>query len=362
MINPNIFALYLPQFHQTKENDEWWGKGFTEWNSVKSAKKLSPYSYQPRIPLNAYYDLSDIKSIRKQVELANKYGVDGFAIYHYYSNGKVLLEKPSKLLKNNRDIDIKYFFSWANHDWRRTWYGYNMEILQKQEYGNREQIVEHYRYLADYFLDERYYKINNCPVFAIYKYSYISNFQDYYKIWNELAKKDGFKGMYFIQTLERYGQERDSSYFDASFDFEPGYTIQCPEFKATRFINKIKTYMVKRLKFQFVSQVFNYEKVCKVSARHKHNDPKQYYGVFRGWDNTPRHKLMGTVYKNENVEYFKYLLEKQYAKALEANHEMIVINAWNEWSEGAYLEPDKDRKYKLLEAISEIKSKHNKLL
>ena len=128
-----ILALYLPQFHQTKENEQWWGKGFTEWNVVKSAKKLSKHSIQPNIPLGGYYDLSKVDAIKNQTEIAKNNGVDGFVIYSYYSNGELLLDKPMNLIYDNKDINIEYCFSWANHDWMRTWFSYDKEMLRKQE-------------------------------------------------------------------------------------------------------------------------------------------------------------------------------------------------------------------------------------
>ena len=165
-MDTKILALYLPQFHQIPENDEWWEEGFTEWNVVKRAKKLSKYSIQPRIPLEMnYYDLSKVESIRKQAVLAKEYNVDGFVIYSYYSNGKMLLEKPAKIILDHPDIDVKYCFSWANHDWRRNWFQYNKELLRAQEYAaTDEQILEHFYYMLDFFKDTRYIKIDNKPV------------------------------------------------------------------------------------------------------------------------------------------------------------------------------------------------------
>lgn len=197
-----ILALYLPQYHATKENDEWWGEGFTEWNIVKVAKAINKHTKQPRIPVNGYYDLSQKDSIVKQVELANLYGVDGFVLYNYYSNGEKLLDTPSELIFMNKDIDIEYCFSWANHDWMRTWFSYDKEMLRKQNYAsNDDEIIEHYNYLKKFFNDERYIKIENKPIFIIYNYYDIPNFDKYIEIWNNLAIEDGFLGIYFIQTL-----------------------------------------------------------------------------------------------------------------------------------------------------------------
>lgn len=351
-----IYALYLPQFHRIKENDEWWGEGFTEWNSVKDAKRLSRYSYQPRVPLEGYYDLSDVNTIRHQAEIAKKYGLDGFAIYHYYSNGRLLLEKPAELLLANKDIDINYFFSWANHDWKRTWYGYGLEVLRKQEYGNQNQIREHYHYLSQFFSDSRYLKIDNKPVIAFYRHLSIPNIKEYYEIWNRLAKEEGYDGLYWIQTIDKLDQRRDENLFDASFDFEPGRIVESRKFRTRRFLNRVGAWLVKKSILKRVGQLYDYKKVAQAIIDNKHTDPKQYYGVFRGWDNTPRHKYMGVVYKNESVEAFQNLFKEQYKKANAENHELLLINAWNEWSEGAYLEADEKYKFEHLEAIRNVVS------
>lgn len=131
-----IIPFYLPQFHTIPENDEWWGKGFTEWTNVRKAKPYRKGQSQPRIPLNDnYYDLSKVETLRWQAELANKYGIYGFCFYHYWFNGKLLLEKPSQNLLANKDIPLKFCFSWANEPWARTWDGKNTEVLMPQEYG-----------------------------------------------------------------------------------------------------------------------------------------------------------------------------------------------------------------------------------
>lgn len=349
-----VFALYLPQFHQTHENDVWWGKGFTEWTSVKKALKLVNVSRQPRIPLEGYYDLSQEDSIRHQADIAKKFHVDGFCIYHYYSNGKLLLNKPAEILLRS-DIDICFFFSWANHDWRRTWYGYNKEVLLKQEYGNEKQIRDHYNYLKPFFADERYFKIDNKPVIAIYKASYINNLDLYQKIWTELALNDGFNGVYFLLTNDGTESQKHKECFDATFDFEPGITISDSIFKLTRFMNRIRSNLIKRkIIKKSVAQLYDFKKVAKSSAKRFYNNENNFYGVFTGWDNTPRHGVMGTVYYNDSIESFKEYFKLQYQKSLKSNCKLLMVNAWNEWSEGAYLEPDADRGYSLLQSISDV--------
>ena len=161
-----IVAFYLPQFHEIPENNEWWGDGFTEWTTVRNAKPWFKKHIQPEVPLNNnYYNLLDSQVMKKQSDMALKYGVDAFCYYHYWFNGKLLLEKPLENMRNDNEIKIPYFFCWANESWARTWDGQDSKCLIKQKYDeNEDEIINHYRYLSSFFSDERYVKINNKPV------------------------------------------------------------------------------------------------------------------------------------------------------------------------------------------------------
>lgn len=179
MKNTKVFAAYLPQYHEIPENNEFWGKGFTDWVGVRNAKAQFKGHKQPRVPLdNNYYDLSDENVLRWQVSLANKYGVDGFNIYHYwFKDGHKVLEKPAENLLKNKDLDINYFFSWDNASWVRSWGNikgnawapeFDKEkkkegktTLLEFEYGNEDDWQEHFNYLLPFFKDNRYYKLNN---------------------------------------------------------------------------------------------------------------------------------------------------------------------------------------------------------
>ena len=359
MSKPKILALYLPQFHSIKENDEWWGKGFTEWNAVKSATKISRYVDQPKKPLNGYYDLSKKEDIEFQVKLAKTYKVDGFLIYMYYSNGQVLLEKPAQILLNNSNLDIDFCFSWANHDWKKTWYECNTELLRKQEYGDtKEQIKKHFEYMLPYFKDKRYIKKDNSPVLYIYDYQDIKNFDLYVKIWDKLAKENGFNGMFYVQTLGGKCIKWNKDIFPACFDFEPTYTTFLNPYSRTieswgRKIIK-KVFRIERL----LANIYDYNHICSLIIKRNEKDRGHYLGVFAEWDNTPRHKYNGIVFKNFNIQTFYECFESQYKKSLEYNKDFIIIDAWNEWGEGAFLEPDETYGYQKLEVIRKVVEKY----
>lgn len=185
-----ILALYLPQYHRIPENDNWWGEGFTEWINVKKGTPLFKGHYQPKIPLNNnYYDLSDGNGEvwRWQAELAREYGIYGFCIYHYWFEGKMLLEKPMEILLRRKDIDVNYCICWANETWRRTWYGLRNEVLIEQTYGTEDDWKNHFKYLLPFFKDSRYIKIKNRPVIHIYRSSEIENLSLMRTLWDSMA-------------------------------------------------------------------------------------------------------------------------------------------------------------------------------
>ncbi len=187
-----ILAYYLPQFHEIEENNKWWGKGFTEWTNVKKGKKLFKTQNQPFVPLNNnYYNLLNKETVKWQTELAKKYGVYGFCYYHYWFEGKKLLEKPVENLLKWKNIDQKFCFCWANHSWKKTWNGLN-EILMEQKYGNEDSWNKHFDYLLQFFKDERYIKIDNKPIFMIFKLKDIKDINEMLDFFNKKCIENGF--------------------------------------------------------------------------------------------------------------------------------------------------------------------------
>ncbi len=354
-----VLALYLPQYHQIPENDAWWGEGFTEWNVVKAAKKISRYTCHPKVPLDGYYDLSDVKSIKRQAELARKHGVDGFVMYSYYSNGQTLLEKPSQLLLENPDIDIQYCFSWANHDWRRTWFSYNKELLREQKYAQSEQDLEmHFQYLLPFFKDPRYIRYDGKPVMVIYNTHEFSDIKRYRETWNKLAVQAGLGGIWFVQTLGGKVVTWDKENFDACFDFEPTYTLYSYMGKYFK-INRIRRAIGRRIKANWVARYFNYNTVCRIMEKNASDDPNHWLGSFAGWDNTPRHSVNGTVYTHFSMKRFAKNFKHQLKKSIDGGKPFLILDAWNEWGEGAFLEPDEQYGYEKLETICKVVNEIN---
>lgn len=360
-----IFAFFLPQFHEIKENNEWWGQGFTEWTNVKKAKPLYKGHVQPICPLNGYYNLLEKDTVLKQTFDMKKYGIDGFIYYHYYFNGRMLLEKPAENLLKWKDIDQPFFFCWANHDWNRSWEG-KKEVLLKQEYGNENDWEQHFQYLLPFFEDSRYEKKDNMPLFMIFK----STFNEREKMFEYLdrrCKEAGFNGLYLIEC---YTRVKNSSNIQKDYiEFKNSLTsvtkdvfFREPDTSSRvyhdsvfcDFFPKLKRVLLKKLNKLFHKPYLyriNSKPLFKIMIK-KCSSLPGIHGVFFSWDNTPRHKERGYVLSHVTKKLFDEYMDKI------KNDQYLFVNAWNEWAEGMVLEPTVTDGYKNLEWIAEWKGKN----
>lgn len=348
-----IFAFYLPQFHEIPENNEWWGKGFTEWVNVKNATPLFTGHKQPRVPLNDnYYNLDNSWVMESQAEIAKKYGVDGFCFYHYWFDGKQLLQKPLLALLKNKNVDIEYCLSWANEPWARTWDGRDKDVLMAQNYGDKKDWESHFLYLLQFFNDHRYTKVDGKPLLLIYKSKDIPNFDEMVEYWNILAIKSGFdSGLHIVETMGGKQSQPISEKSSAVVEFEPSLSLGRDGDTFFWFINKFKMLLNKGL------YRFKFDSVAKISISRdvSYCGKLRYLGCFPGWDNTPRKGIKGVVFDTSTPEKFERYLTSQINKSQKGS--MIFINAWNEWAEGAYLEPDTINGYSYLEAVMNARLK-----
>ena len=332
-------ALYLPQFHFIKENNEWWGENFTEWTNVRISKPLYKGHHQPRKPGDeegylGYYFLTNALIIKKQVKLAKSHGIYGFGIYYYWFSGRRLLEKPLDIYINNKDIDFPFLLIWANENWSKNWNGGNRNILIKQEY----KIKDPENFIKDikkYIIDHRYIKINGKSLIGIYEPLKIPNLKETISIWRKMAKLYEIGELYIITSLNGYNIKvfKNLNIFDAAYDFPPRNI-----FKYIKNHNFYNFLIYKNKNFINLTNEFP---------------------VFRGsmleWDNTPRRGKNGVIFREYSPEKF-YILNKmiiQYTKThYNSSNRLIFINAWNEWGEGTYLEPDEKYGYSSINALS----------
>ncbi len=362
-LSPKIITMYLPQFHRVKENDEWWGEGFTEWTTVKKAEILYEGHYQPRKPLNDnYYDLMDKSTMEWQAELMQKYGVDAQCFYHYwFKDGRQILEKPAENLLQWKNIDMPFCFCWANETWARTWSKIrdknswastfekkagekNSGILLEQKYGDEKQWKQHFDYLINFFKDERYIKVDNRPVFLIYKTALIPCLNQMIDKWNEWAQENDFDGIFLIGANSN---RSTGKCLDAVLYHEPQYSMR----KLVH--NRLNREELWRLEYDSV-----WEEVLGNCDERKN----VIYEGFVGYDDTPRRGKDGVIIENLDPERFRKYLSELIAKNIADNNPLIFINAWNEWGEGMYLEPDEKHGYAYLEAIKFARNNFTKYL
>lgn len=342
-----VIAMYLPQFHRVKENDEWWGEGFTEWTAVKNATKIFDGQIQPRIPLNNYYyNLLDKKTMMWQEKLMHQYNVYGMAFYHYwFKDGRQILEKPAENLLGWTDIDMPFCFSWANETWARSWSNISDKnawsskidttlskehtndngVLLEQSYGDEADWTKHFYYLLNFFKDRRYIKVDEKPIFIIYKPMSIACLTKMVLHWRKLAEKEHLPGLYLIGV--NYQQK---GVLDAVLLQEPQNSIR--SFKNDPLVDADKLWK-------------------KVLANTSVSEQKTYYCAFPGYDDTPRRGEGGHAVSIVNPEHFQKNLEQLMKKSELSGNEFVFINAWNEWAEGMYLEPDEQFGYGYLEAV-----------
>lgn len=363
-----MIAMYLPQFHQIPENDRWWGKGFTEWTAVRSAERLFEGHDQPREPLNDdYYDLLDRSAMDRQAKLAKQYGLDGFCFYHYYfKSGKKVLEKPAENLLQWTDIDMPFCFCWANESWGRTWSRLDHRyesinswtektegkeetekksngILLEQRYGREKEWKAHFDYLLPFFKDKRYIKKDGAPVFLIYKPQQIKCLAEMICFWKRLARQEGLGDIYLIgENCTRRLKGLDGILLYGPLMYQDpktgGHVVQ------PRIKNGVRTY--------------SYQKLWEnaIAARPV-SGCKTYFGGFTDYDDTPRHGKNGSALEGASAELFEKYLYLLVKKNQMAQNGYTFINAFNEWGEGMYLEPDKKRGYRYLEAVKEVKER-----
>lgn len=364
-----IISFYLPQFHSFPENDKWWGKGFTEWNNVKNAKPLFKNHYQPREPLNDnYYNLLDIETLKWQCNLAKKYGVYGFCYYHYWFDGKMLMEKPMELMLKDKTIDLPFCICWANENWTRAWAKKSREVLIDQTYGDRNDWENHFEYLYQFFRDKRYITVDGKPIIVIYRPEIIPTLREMINFWQEKAKEKGLKGLCIVyqQVFYNHLKEPTGDLFDYGIEYQPGYVVHRMQRTNLRVIkSKILHEIVHSLHLPqtLVSTIhYSYDEVWKNILKIIPKDNKMIPGAYVNWDNTPRYKSGASVHVGFSVDKFERYLSEQIRRAKDVYHkDMIFMFAWNEWGEGGYLEPDKKYESSVLEAIRNALAKNGEL-
>ena len=355
-------AFYLPQFHPIKENNKWWGGGFTEWHNVSRAKPLFKGHRQPQIPDElGFYDLRCTETRHQQIALAKEYGIDAFCYYHYWFNGKQLLETPLNKMLADKDSDLPFCLCWANETWSRAWDGNDREILMQQTYSDEDN-VEHAKHLCKIFADERYLKIEGKPIFIIYRVGRMQDPKKFVDVLESEAVAQGLPGVRVFAVRNFSCDVSDEELAKAGIhdivDFQPNNT-EFPKRslvgKGYRFLQRLWNSAAKKLGMSEVYSVLrlNYKGVAQnVLKLYEKFGDNHYPTVFPNWDNSPRRKG-ATIIQNDNPEDFANWVHRtaEIVRKRPPQKQFLFVNAWNEWAESAHLEPEREKGRAFLEAF-----------
>ena len=330
-----LLAFYLPQFHPIPENDRWWGRGFTEWRNVARGRPNFTDHYQPRLPADlGFYDLRLRETYLQQIELAEQYGVHGFCMYYYWFAGKRLLERPLERLLEDGDLRFPFCLTWANENWTRTWDGSENDILLAQAHGDDDDIAV-IRDLMRYFEHPSYIRIRGRPLFLVYRIDLFPDIRHTVEIWRDECRRSGL-GEIYLATVESFPQTRKDASpvsfgFDASVEFPPhncGGAIAVPE----PLLNQ-----------SYRGRVYDYKATAQAYMRRRRPGHAAFRTVMPSWDNTARRQDVADVFVGSTPGAYQAWLQWTIRETRRHNfgeERIVFINAWNEWAEANYLEPD----------------------
>lgn len=351
MINRiHTIAFYLPQFHPIKENNEWFGEGFTEWTNVGKSKPLFIGHYQPKVPADlGYYDLRLAEVREQQTKLAKEAGIDAFCYYHYwFGNGRQIMEKPFEDVVNSKSPDFPFCLCWANHSfYRKNWNSdtkaLDTELLIEQEYPGDDDIENHFYSLLKAFKDSRYYCINGHPLFVVYDIKRLPNPHNFFNKWNELASKEGLESFYFLTYT--INVEDVNSY---PFNLGNGVILTLIN---NAFTSGLHTRNAKRIKYireligEFLKLpllVMPYKKAIKYMTHPIMAENNTIPCIAPNWDVSPRRGRGATILHKSTPALFYELVSNAISliKRKPDKNRILFIKSWNEWGEGNYMEPD----------------------
>jgi lipopolysaccharide biosynthesis protein len=331
MPEPKIIAFHLPQYHEVEENNRWWGQGFTEWTNVRKAQPLFRGHRQPRVPAEGrYYDMTDPATREWQADLARRHGIHGFCYYHYWFGGKRLLERPFQEVLDSGRPDLPFALCWANEPWSRRWDGSEHEILQAQTYSAEDDLA-HIRWLLPALADPRAIRVGGASLLVIYQGHVLPDPARTADIWRTEVARAGLPGLHLLVVETGWDEGWDATQvgFDGKIRFQPQFSL------------------LRRLPRLVVPddpeiRAYDYRQVWPELSELPPVAYPTYDTVFPGWDNTPRRQRDGWVLHDATPDVYERWLSKAIdaARARPPDQRLVFINAWNEWGEGAYLEPD----------------------
>lgn len=366
-----VIAFYLPQFHPVKENDEIWGKGFTEWTNVASAKPLFRGHYQPQIPADlGFYDLRLSEVRVEQAKMAKECGVEGFCYWHYwFGNGRRILNRPFDEVLTSGQPDFPFCLGWANHSWsNKTWQkskNFTKDItFIEQQYPGKDDYIQHFNAVLPAFLDKRYIRVDNKPLFLVFDPSSIPDNEEFIRVWNDLAKQNGLDGIYFVARVPGYfpkdvlNNNKDTvannfkTYLDYGYDAINADMQRYAETKTGGKFKKIFNYINKKV-FGNSLKKYDYKRIVDNMIVPEIELENVHPQIIPRLDRTPRSGKDARIYTNSSPLLFKNASEKVFdlIKNKPFEHRIVFLQAWNEWGEGNYIEPDIRFGHEYLDAL-----------
>ena len=349
---PRLIAFYLPQFHPIKENDEWWGRGFTEWTNTAKAKPAFSGHYQPHVPADlGFYDLRVPEVRQQQADLARCYGIEGFCYYHYWFAGRRVLERPLDEVVASGAPDYPFCVCWANESWTGIWHGSPGRMLIEQTYPGAAAHAAHFAALRPAFADRRYIRVDGKPLFAVYKPHELPDPRATLELWRRMAGQAGLGGLYIVgYETTVSGRELIAMGYDA--------VIKPPLIRERAWTSKRepKRWLLENIRVRRglpTIEEFAEWAQRNMSAVVPGHD--SYPCVVHAWDNTPRSGARGVVFRNPEPSVFRRLLRAAVASVAgkPGDKQLVFLKSWNEWAEGNHLEPDLEYGHAYLEVVAE---------
>jgi len=336
-----LIAFYLTQFHPIPENDQWWGKGFTEWTNVTKAVPLFDGHYQPHLPTDfGFYDLRVRATRHDQIRMAKEYGIDGFCYHYYWFSGKRLLHQPLDDMLADPESDMPFCLCWANENWTRRWDAAEHEILVAQRYLPDDNL-NFIKSLIPFFSDPRYIRLHGLPFLIVYRPQHMPDPRRTASIWRDYCRSVGIGEIHLCAALTHGNEDYVQFGFDSGVEFPP-HNLQCNN-------------QAGRLAFHeaFGGYAVEYAEIATSYLERSYEHPNVFRGVFPAWDNTARTGSRGVIVLGSSPENYEHWLAQAIRRTTQdfpGSDRLVFINAWNEWAEGCHLEPDRRYGRAFLEA------------
>jgi len=337
-----LIAFYLPQFHPLEVNDKAWGKGFTEWTNVSKATPQFKGHYQPRLPGElGFYDLRLKEVQQRQIELARQYGIHGFCYYHYWFHGKRIMEAPFQQVLDNHDLDLPFCLCWANENWTRRWDGAEEDVLLSQEHSAEDDIA-FIKDIEPALKDSRYIRIDGRPLLILYRPELLPDALKTAERWRTYARESGIGELYLASTAAFGFHDYEKIGFDALIQFPPHNIKQKKAYKTLYNLS-------------FNGHIHDYTLIPQKALEALDPEKNHFPTVMMEWDNEARKPGQGSVFYGASPAIYQQWLSdagKYVVSTKNPKEQFVFINAWNEWAEGTYLEPDRKYGYAYLQATA----------